>query len=225
MNTNLSANIGHLLAQKKIDFAVLKRKIGLKASSVNSVTQIADLISIAAFFKIDYNTLLKDNLQNKTTPKPTIKILIVDVDGVLTDGGMYYTESGDEFKKFNTKDGLQIKALTKKGFQVGLASNGINKNLITKRAKLLGIQNCYVGTEPKVPVIEKWLRKLKLSWTNVAYIGDDLNDVELFKKVGFAACPADAAKEIKTLAHVVLERNGGNACVREFIDTYLHRYT
>ena len=150
-----------------------------------------------------------------------IKFLVLDVDGVLTDGGMYYSESGDEFKKFNTKDGLAIKHLTAAHFPVAFLSSGINKNLISRRAKLLGVQFVYCGLEEKISVLDTWRKKLKLSWSEISYIGDDVNDTKVLSSVGLGACPADAVDRIKKISKVVLKNKGGEGCVREFIEKYI----
>ncbi|MCK9617232.1 MAG: HAD-IIIA family hydrolase [Lentimicrobiaceae bacterium] len=151
----------------------------------------------------------------------TIKMLLLDVDGVLTDGGMYYTENGDEFKKFDTKDGLAIKSLVKKGFTVGFISAGKNHNLIESRAKLLGAQYCYVGFTPKKEIVDGWLKELQLQYENVMYVGDDLVDLEIFDAGALSVCPADAVKAIKNKAKIILEKKGGEGCVRELVDNYL----
>ena len=152
-----------------------------------------------------------------------IKMLLLDVDGVMTDGGMYYTEQGDEFKKFNTKDGLVIRKLTKNGFPVGILSSGFNKNLINSRAELLGIKKVFVGTRPKKQVLLEWCEELDIAPQEMAYIGDDLNDIEMMQLVGLSACPADAVEKIKTEAKVILKNKGGQGCVREFVENYLSR--
>ncbi len=150
-----------------------------------------------------------------------IRFLVLDVDGVLTDGGMYYTESGDEFKRFNTRDGLGISRLTKSGFSIGLLSSGKNKKLIQSRASLLGVQFVHVGFEAKFPTLDAWRKKLKLTWEEIAYIGDDVNDLEVISYVGFSACPADATDKVKKAADVILKKKGGEGCVREFIERFL----
>src|ERR1035438_3800547 len=122
-----------------------------------------------------------------------IKFLVLDVDGVLTDGGMYYTESGDEFKKFNAKDGLAIRRLTKSGIPVGIISHGQLSKLINKRADLLGIEYVCVGMEmKKLDILKDWCNKLNIDLNDVAYIGDDINDLEIMHAVGVSACPDDA---------------------------------
>lgn len=153
--------------------------------------------------------------------KKNIKFLALDVDGVLTDGGMYYSESGDEFKKFNTKDGMGIKLVQKQGIMVGFLSSGINANLITNRAKLLDVQHVYVGFDEKLNILDQWCIKLQIGLDEVAYIGDDVNDLNIIAAVGFSACPNDAVEKVKQIVHVVLKKNGGDGCVREFIDTCL----
>lgn len=150
-----------------------------------------------------------------------VKMLLLDVDGVLTDGGMYYTESGDEFKKFDTKDGLVIKKLTQKGFPIGIISAGKNHNLIENRAKLLGIQYCFVGFTRKIDILDAWLEELNIGYENVLYIGDDLVDLEIFDSGVLSACPADAVKTIRDKAKIILAKKGGEGCVRELVDNYL----
>ena len=153
--------------------------------------------------------------------KSDIKLLVLDVDGVLTDGGMYYSNSGDEFKKFNTKDGMGIKEIIKKGVKVGFLSNGKNDILINNRAALLKVEFVYVGFDNKLEVLDKWLKQLNLTYKNVAYIGDDINDIEIMQRIGISACPCDAVKSVKATANITLDLKGGEGCVREFIDDYL----
>ena len=153
--------------------------------------------------------------------KSKIKLLILDVDGVLTDGGMYYSNSGDEFKKFNTKDGMGIKLAIEKGIKVGFLSNGKNDILINNRAKLLGVEYVYVGFEKKIIIFNQWLKELNIGYENVAYIGDDINDIEIMKLLECTACPNDAVMQVRGVAKYLLDLKGGEGCVREFIDTYL----
>ncbi len=149
------------------------------------------------------------------------KLLILDVDGVLTDGGMYYLEDGSEFKKFNTKDGLAIRRIIKEyRLPVGIISNGSKDKLIESRAQTLYIERVYVGHDDKLSILEEWCKELQIDLSEVAYIGDDVNDLACMSKVGYAVCPADAVDKIKEVAHIILKRNGGQACVREFIELY-----
>lgn len=150
-----------------------------------------------------------------------IKFLVLDVDGVMTDGGMYYTESGDQFKKFNTKDGMAIKLVLEKGYHVAFLSSGSTQHIIQNRAKTLGVERVYVGSRPKLEVLKEWCSNLSLELENVAYVGDDINDLKVIDAVGFSGCPADAVEAVKLKVNVILTRKGGDACVREFVDEHL----
>ncbi len=155
--------------------------------------------------------------QNKISE---IKLLVFDIDGVLTDGGVYFSESGDEFKKFNVKDGVGIRMVVKQGIKTGFLSAGRTKKLIGKRALQLNVELVYVGNEEKIIILSQWAKKLKLKFTEIAFVGDDLNDLECLNKCGFTACPSDASDLVKKSVHVVLEKKGGEGCVRELIDNY-----
>jgi len=155
------------------------------------------------------------------TSKSDIKFLALDVDGVMTDGGMYYTESGEEIKRFDTKDGRGIIELQKSGVPVGLISSGFKNKIIEGRCKTLNIAKYYVGTDPKLGILQQWCTELEITLQEVAYIGDDVNDREIINAVGFTACPADGMNTIKEIVDVVLTRNGGYGCIREFIEEHL----
>ncbi|MEM9339196.1 MAG: HAD-IIIA family hydrolase [Bacteroidota bacterium] len=150
-----------------------------------------------------------------------IKLLILDVDGTMTDGGVYVMEDGKQFKKFNAKDGMGIKLALKVGIEVGIISHSLVTTMVESRASMLGMKYCYVGQEPKIDVLNQWLKELNLTTGQVAYIGDDVNDLEIMKLVGLAACPSDSISAIKEIADVILTKKGGDGCVREFVDGYL----
>ncbi|MGK7393952.1 MAG: KdsC family phosphatase [Candidatus Cyclobacteriaceae bacterium M3_2C_046] len=152
--------------------------------------------------------------------KDKIKLIVADVDGTLTDGGMYITESGDEFKKFNAKDGMAMKILIQQGYKVGIISASHSKNMVIKRAEMLGVQFYYVGNELKTEVLEKWRKELNLNYDEIAFIGDDINDKGVMELVGLAACPSDAVEIIQQTADVILNKKGGEGCFREFVDKY-----
>lgn len=207
----LHHNIAYLIKS-----GVLKKSAAKKNYSVN------DLIAVSKATGYSLDDLVNVDIKRKiNSQKQKIKMLCLDVDGVLTDGGMYYSETGDELKKFNTKDGLGIKSLIKNGVKVGFISNGKNNQLIENRAKLLGVEKVYVGKDDKMNVMKKWLKETKLSWNNIAYVCDDINDLEVIKNVALSACPNDASPKIKSASHIILNKNGGEGCVREFIDHYL----
>jgi len=150
-----------------------------------------------------------------------IKLLVLDVDGTLTDGGVYIDSNGVQSKKFNIKDGMGITQLREKGIHVGVISHSRSKSILDERARMLGIELMYSGKEPKLQVLERWLKELSLTYEQVSYIGDDINDLEIMNKIGLSACPHDAHYSVVKEVDVVLQRNGGEGCVREFIDRFL----
>lgn len=152
--------------------------------------------------------------------KDKIKLIVADVDGTLTDGGMYISDSGEEFKKYNTKDGMGMKILIQQGYKVGVISASHSKNTVIKRAEMLGLNFYYVGNESKVTVLEKWRQELNLDFNEIAFIGDDINDQAVMELVGLSACPADAVAIIKETADEVLTKKGGEGCFREFVDKF-----
>ena len=150
-----------------------------------------------------------------------IKFLILDVDGTLTDGGIYLSDEGEQFKKFNAKDGMGIRKAISKGIEVGIISHSYSSKMIDDRANMLGLKYVYVGEKPKLQVVDQWLSELGLSRDEVAYMGDDINDLEVMKLVGFAACPADSSEEVLKISQKVMKKKGGAGAVREFIDEHL----
>ena len=150
-----------------------------------------------------------------------IKLLVLDVDGTMTDGGIYVMEDGRQFKKFNAKDGMGIKLALKTGIEVGIISHSLVTEMVSSRANSLGLKYFYIGQESKLMVLKKWQEELGIQTDKIAFIGDDVNDLEIMQYVGTAACPADAVKPIKEISDIVLTKNGGEGAVREFIDNYL----
>lgn len=211
-------NIRFLAAQEHVTVEKLRQNLGVKSMESPCLD---DLIKLKEFFGISLDELVFKNLSYGSEYKQKIKFLLLDVDGTMTDGGMYFTENGDQFKKYNTKDGMAIKRLTKKGFQVGIISHGHKLHVVKSRANLLGIQNVYVGQEPKTDILAKWCGDLGIGFNEVAYIGDDINDIEIMRIAGVSACPKDAVKEVKEIADIILKHKGGKGCVREFIDEYI----
>lgn len=149
-----------------------------------------------------------------------IKLLAIDVDGVLTDGGMYYSHSGEELKKFNTRDGMGIAMLQKKGIVVALIT-GEKSKIVMRRAKKLRIKEVYLGIEDKLEIVKKLCKKYKVSESEVAYIGDDVNDICIMKEVGLSIAVADATESVKTCADYITKARGGNGAVREVCDLIL----
>lgn len=155
--------------------------------------------------------------------KKQIKLFLCDVDGTLTDGGMYYSETGDELKKFDTRDGMGFQLLREAGIKIGIITSE-NTRLVEKRSKKLNVDYLFQGKQNggKLTVAKEICSQMGISLQEIAYIGDDMNCYELLSNVGLAACPNDAQSIIKTIPNIHIQsRKGGNACVREFIDYIL----
>lgn len=160
------------------------------------------------------------NLFLSNKPRNKIKLFLSDVDGVLTDGGMYYTENGDELKKFNTRDGMGFQILREAGIKTGIITSETTK-IVERRAIKLKIDYVSQGKKNggKLTAALEICEKEGIELNNVAYIGDDINCLELLSKVGFAACPSDAVKSIKKIPGIlILSKKGGDGAVREFIE-------
>ena len=218
---NLEGNIRGLCDKFGLDYVGFLADIGVESALELSVS---DLEIICEEYDTDLNALLfkypfKTNHLKEKLQK--IKLFVIDVDGVMTDGGMYFTENGDQMKKFNTKDGMAIIHLTKNNFQVAIISSGFKGEAVQRRAEMLGIQHCSVSRSPKMDTLNEICTELNIELENVAILGDDINDLEVMRNVGFSACPRDAVNSVKTAVNVILNSRGGQGCVREFIDYYL----
>lgn len=145
-----------------------------------------------------------------------IRLLILDVDGCLSDGKITYTHEGVELKNFHVRDGFAIKLLAKMGYHVAIIT-GRDSAIVTNRARELDIPHLYQGVKDKLGVAQELCIKLGVLPEEVAAIGDDLNDYRLLQWVGRAFTPQDGSHYVKPIAHV-LERCGGDACVREMIE-------
>lgn len=147
-----------------------------------------------------------------------IKLLVLDVDGTLTNGKITYTNSGEELKSFDVSDGLAIATWTKTfGKKVAIIT-GRDSKIVQKRADDLNIQYVYQGIKNKREVLEKILEKEKISWSEVAAIGDDLNDYSMLKKAGLSFTPANGSAYIKEFVNVICQNSGGSGAVREMIE-------
>tara|TARA_B100000780_G_scaffold5701_1_gene4544 strand:- start:3628 stop:4773 length:1146 start_codon:yes stop_codon:yes gene_type:complete len=150
-----------------------------------------------------------------------IKLLLSDVDGVLTDAGMYYTENGDEFKKFCTYDGMGFQLLQKTGIKVGILTTE-DRNLNRRRAKKLGLDFDFHGAKDKLKIVKDLCVNENITLDEVAYIGDDVNCFSLLSQVGIAACPNNAVDKIRAIPNIIrLNKNGGDGVVREFAELIL----
>ena len=149
-----------------------------------------------------------------------IQLVIFDVDGVLTDGGLYFTEDGAELKRFNSLDGHGIKMLKDNGVEVAVITARDSK-AVAYRMKNLGIAHLYQGQADKVVAFNDLLQKLNLSADSVAYVGDDVIDLPVMTKVGFAIAVANAHDTVKQYANLITEKSGGHGAVREVCDFIL----
>lgn len=149
-----------------------------------------------------------------------LKLFATDVDGVLTDAGMYYGESGEELKKFNTRDGMGIKLLQAEGVMIAIITMEQTK-IVARRAKKLGITEVFQGAKDKVSVLTHLAEKFNIPFEQMAYMGDDVNDVAALQTVGYAAAPADCDDKVRQVVHYICQKNGGEGVVREVIDMIL----
>ncbi|MCK5294112.1 MAG: HAD hydrolase family protein [Arcobacteraceae bacterium] len=152
-----------------------------------------------------------------------IKLLVLDVDGTLTNGQLTYDTNGVETKSFSVKDGLAIASWTKKLRLKIAIITGRNSPIVEKRAKELGVQYIYQGIHNKDEILETILEKENITFENVASIGDDLNDYKMLKKSKLSFCPSDAVKEVRDMVNIVCSKAGGDGAVREMIE-YILKY-
>jgi 3-deoxy-D-manno-octulosonate 8-phosphate phosphatase (KDO 8-P phosphatase) len=149
-----------------------------------------------------------------------VRVAFFDVDGVLTDGGLYLSETGESLKRFNILDGLGLKLLQRAGITPAVITGRDSAPLRT-RLKALGIDHVHYGTEDKAPAAQKTLAALGLDWSQAAAIGDDWPDLPVLRRCAFAAAPANAHVEVKAVARYVTTAAGGHGAAREFCDVLL----
>jgi YrbI family 3-deoxy-D-manno-octulosonate 8-phosphate phosphatase len=161
--------------------------------------------------------LFNRSMQSLHETLAKIKLLVVDVDGTLTDAGMYWSAEGDQLKKFNTRDAKGLELVRNVGVAVAIITSE-NSPIVTARARKLGIQHCFVGVGNKQKCLEALLSELKVGLADVAYIGDDINDLDCMKISGFSACPADAVEAVTATAQYISKYAGGMGAVREICE-------
>lgn len=171
--------------------------------------------------------MILENLMRKHVllrrEQQAIKLFLCDVDGTLTDGGMYYSEKGDELKRFNTRDGMGFQMLREAGIKTGIITSE-DTNIVSNRAKKLKVDYLCQGRRDggKLACAEDICQEMGISLNEIAYIGDDVNCIELLSKAGVAACPADACDQVKAIPGIkVMNKRGGEGCVRELIEQLL----
>jgi N-acylneuraminate cytidylyltransferase len=204
-----------------------------KDSLMNSKCRISGNIKTyemdaSTYFEIDEPSdwlIIEKQLENRISGKgvkiPKIKLFLMDCDGCLTDGGMYYSERGDELKKFNTRDGMGFRLLKEKGILTGIVT-GEDVELNKRRVDKLKVDFYIPGCTDKYSKICELCEANKISLDEVAYVGDDINDIEVVRNVGFGCCVADGMESVKKYAKYICKLNGGNGAVREVIDLILN---
>ena len=162
---------------------------------------------------------MQKNLKIKQKCK-NIKLLLTDVDGVLTDGGRYYSKEGEVLKKFHVRDGMGVNILLRNNIRTVILTK--EKSMITKKwAKDMNISQVYSGFTKKERALTQICKKYKVSLKEIAFIGDDTNDLEALKKVAFSAVPNDAVVQVKKIADYICKASGGKGCFREMSDLIL----
>ena len=147
-----------------------------------------------------------------------IKLLLTDCDGVLTDAGVYYGENGEVLKKFNIRDGMGVERLRKlANIETGIITGEMSPS-VAKRAEKLKITELHLGIKDKILTLEQILSSRDISPENIAYIGDDVNDIEIMQRVGLTACPSNAFILTKNITNYICEAKGGEGCFREFAE-------
>ena len=149
-----------------------------------------------------------------------IKLLVLDVDGVLTDGGLWFDASGQLTKRFDVRDGLGIRLLQQAGVEIAFLSGG-QGGATEVRAHQLGIEHCLVGIKDKPEALLKLQQQLGIDSSETAFVGDDLNDLAVRPVVGLLIAPADACAPVRLGAHAVLRKRGGHGAIRELAETIL----
>ena len=157
------------------------------------------------------NIHLKEKLEK-------IKIVLTDNDGVLTDTGVYYSENGEEFKRFSIRDGMGVERLRKHAGIETIIITGEKSGSVKARAEKLKIKEYYLGVKHKTEILPEVLKKNKITPENIAFIGDDVNDLEIMKQVGFAASPSDGMDFIKDISDYVCINRSGNGAFRELAE-------
>ncbi len=147
----------------------------------------------------------------------SVKAFILDIDGVLTDATVHVTETGEQLRRFNIRDGYAIQHAIKQGFHVCAISGGRSESVIL-RLKSLGLTDIHLGIDKKTSVYDSIIQKYSLSAEEILYMGDDMPDIPPMKLAGVSACPSDAAEEVKAISMYVSPKAGGSGCVRDVIE-------
>jgi len=171
---------------------------------------------------MDYSKILGDKYSEIEKKAKKIKLVLTDNDGVLTDTGVYYSSKGEEFKRFSIRDGMGVeRLLSEVNIETGIITGEIS-GPVKKRAEKLGITELHIGIKEKHKLFPSILKDRNMLAENIAYIGDDYNDLEIIKLVGLSACPIDAVPAIKDLVDYICTNKGGNGAFRDFAELIIH---
>lgn len=182
----------------------------MREDSAFEIDEPSDWIIIEALMR-------KNGLVEEKKSIPEIKMFLTDCDGCLTDGGMYYSEHGDELKKFNTRDGMGFALLRAKGIITGIVTSE-SVDLNRRRAEKLKLDVLESGCKDKTVAVKSLCKKYDIAPENVAYVGDDINDMEVIKMVGYGCAPANAMPQVKSVADYVTKAKGGEGVIREVVE-------
>ncbi|HOB77423.1 MAG: HAD hydrolase family protein [Bacteroidales bacterium] len=189
---------------------------GKEAYSLSDIRALADLFNVPFNYCFKYDLRKEDILIKDFSNR--IKVLALDVDGVLTDAGMYIASNENEIKKFNAQDGIAIQYAINKGIIVILLSSGLRDEIISYRARMLKIPLFYVGRESKWDKLNNFCNDNNVTPEDVAYIGDDINDLFVLENVGLSICPQNAVAKVHKAVKIHLFKNGGEGAVRELVE-------
>ncbi|MBU5440995.1 acylneuraminate cytidylyltransferase [Paenibacillus sp. MSJ-34] len=198
-------------------------KTGTRISGKISMIEMAQETFLELDEPLDWliiEQLLKNRQNDKIELKEKIKkikALFVDCDGVLTDGGMYYSEKNDELKKFNTRDGMAFQILKEYGYITGIITGEV-RDLVKRRAMKLRVDEIHLGVKNKAQLLQDIMNKYNFTHDEIAYIGDDINDLEVIKSVGLGCCVNDGMQVVKQSADYITSVNGGYGAVREVVE-------
>ncbi len=208
-------------------FYITGKKDLLKSKSRLSGNIRAYEMDESSYFEIDEQSdwiIIEKQLENREKNRynifPDIKMFLSDCDGCLTDGGMYYSENGDELKKFNTLDGMGMQMLRERGVLTGIITSE-DRELNRRRSKKLNLDIYEAGVKDKLAIVNKLCQKYNIDLQNVAYVGDDINDLDVIKAVGFGCSVMNGLQEVKAAAKYVACKSGGQGAVREVIEVLI----
>ena len=199
-----------------------KCRLGGKIGILEMAPKTGIELDEPADWQIVESLLIEQNRRTLLRNVQEIKLLVVDVDGTLTDAGMYYSSEGELLKKFNTRDAKGLELIRKEGIIVSLMTSE-DSDIVRARADKLQIEHIFTGVKNKLELLEQFSKDLEIEMSEIAFIGDDLNDLACIKSVGLGVCPADALEEVKKAVKYICQNEGGRGAVRELCDILLNR--